>query len=168
MEGERGMERRFEFQAQDRETLDRTLMGTSKIRNIVGYMGDDGILCLGQLKTLFGEPLYVSPNLEDQYAYCILALDKDGKEVYLHVYSGPTGPAIGGKRDAESTAAADELAELITSAKASDYEYEGYYLDGPCVVRTGIRNGVPYSEEAEIPEEDFEKICEKVYGWNGK
>lgn len=63
------MERRFEFQTQDRETLDRTLMGTSKIRNIVGYMGDDGILCLGQLKTLFGEPLYVSPNLEDQYAY---------------------------------------------------------------------------------------------------
>ena len=52
MEGERGMERRFEFQAQDRETLDRTLMGTSKIRNIVGYMGDD---CL----------LYTSPSPRD-------------------------------------------------------------------------------------------------------
>ena len=129
--------------------MSRTMTGTSKIRNILGpeagawaYQGGS-TLCLGQLKTLFGEPLYVKKNLEDQYAYCILAAGEDGKEIYLQVYSGPTGPAIGGEQDADSARAADALAELITSAKAADYDYEGYYMDGPCIVREGVRGGAP-------------------------
>ena len=152
------MERRFEFKAQDKETYDRILIGTSKIRNIVGLLGNDDVLCFGQLKTLFGEPLYITEDMEDQYSYCILAVSKEGKEVYLHVYNGPSGPAIGGKHDSDSLAAADELAELITSAEASDYEYEGVYWDGPCIVRQGVRNGVPYNEEEELTEENYNKL----------
>ncbi len=152
------MERRFEFKAQDKETYDRMLIGTSEIRNIVGLLGNDDVLCLGQLKTLFGEPLYITEDMEDQYSYCILAVSKEGKEVYLDVYSGPSGPAIGGKHDSDSLAAADELAELITSAEASDYEYEGVYWDGPCIVRQGVRNGVPYNEEEELTEENYNKL----------
>lgn len=155
------MERKFEFKVQDKETLDRVLMGTSKIRNIVELSPtywENSVLCLGQLKTLFGEPLYITEDMEDQYAYCILAESKDGKEVYLHVYRGPSGPAIGGKHDSDSSAAADELVELITSAKASDYEYAGVYWDGPSIVRAGVRNGVPYSEEEELTQEKYEKM----------
>lgn len=155
------MERRFEFKAQDKETLDRILIGTSKIRNIVELSPtyqESSVLCLGQLKTLFGEPLYITEDMEDQYAYCILAESKDGKEVYLRVYNGSSGPAIGGKHDPDSIAAAYELVELITSAKASDYEYEGVYWDGPCIVREGVRNGVPYSEEEELTQEKYEKM----------
>lgn len=155
------MERKFEFKAQDMETRKKTLLGTSKIRNIVEpSLENKDVLCLGQLKTLFGEPLYMTEDMEDQYAYCILAISKDGKEVYLHVYNGPSGPAIGGGHDSDSIAAADELTELITSANASDYEYEGVYWDGPCIVREGVRNGVPYSEEEELTEEKYEKIRE--------
>lgn len=158
------MKRNFEFKAQDKETLDKNLIGTSKIRNIVELSptyGLDTALCLGQLKTLFGEPLYITEDMEDQYAYCILAQKEDGKEVYLHVYSGPSGPAIGGKHDSDSSEAADELVELITGARASDYEYEGVYWDGPCIVKTGVRNGVPYSEEEELTQEKYEKMKEK-------
>lgn len=158
------MERKFEFKPQNKETMERTLAGTSNIRNIVGFIWEESILCFGRLKTLFGEPLYVTKNMEDQYAYCILAVDKEGKEIYLQVYSGPSGPAIGGNHDSDSRAAADELAELIANAEASDYEYEGYYLDGPTIVRVGVRNGVPYSEEEELSDEEYKKAREEIYG----
>lgn len=155
----------FKFTAQDMKTMQKTIMGSSKIRNIEGMPGDE-VLRLGQLMTLFGDPLYITKNLEDQYSYCILAKNESGKEFYLNVYSGPSGPAIGGQQNDDSKAAADELAELIAGAKASDYEYEGYYLDGPCVVRMGIRNGEPYCEEEELDEsgEEFRRACEEIYG----
>lgn len=159
------MEKRFEFKAQDRETMDRTSAMTSKIKSLTGYFPpDESILCLGRLKTLFGEPLYVTKDLENQYAYCILATDKDGKEVYLQVYSGPSGPSIGGNHDADSMAAADELVEFVAAAEASDYEYEGYYLDGPCSVKDSVRNGVPYREEKELSDEEFQKAYKELYG----
>ena len=62
--------------------------------------------------------------------------------------------------------AADELAKLIVSAKASDYDYEGYYMDGPSVVREGVRGGEPYMEEEEldVSEDEFARICEEIYG----
>lgn len=162
----------FEFKAQDMETMKKTAMGTSKIRSILGpeagawaYQGGS-TLCLGQLKTLFGEPLYMTKNLEDQYAYCILAAGEDGREIYLQVYSGPSGPSIGGNQDPDSAQAADELAKLIVSAKAADYDYEGYYMDGPSVVREGVRGGEPYMEEEEldVSEDEFARICEEIYG----
>lgn len=157
------MEAKFEFKAQDMATMEKTMPGTSKIRRIAEKFEDD-VLCLGQLKTLFGEPLYITKNLEDQYAYCILAVTESGKEIYLHVYCGPSGPAIGGARDEDSKAAADALAERIHSAKASDYEYEGFYFDGPSVVREGIRNGKPYIQEEEYDAAEFSRICEEAFG----
>lgn len=157
------MEAKFEFKAQDMETMKRTIMGTSQIRRIMEKFEDD-VLCLGQLKTLFGEPLYTTKDLEDQYAYCILAVTESGKEIYLHVYSGPTGPAIGGRQEKDSKEAADALAELIVQAKPSDYEYEGFYFDGPSIVKVGIRNGQPYWQEEEVDESEFSKMCEEAFG----
>lgn len=159
---------KYEFTAQTMETYSHTMNGTSKIRSIVDGFGEDsyyrGILCLGQLKTLFGEPLYVSEDLENQYAYCILAADKTGKKIYLNVYSGPSGPSIGGMAGPDGREAADELACLITGADAMDYDYQGYYMDAPSAVSMGVRNGEPYMEEKEISEEKFEELCQKLYG----
>ncbi len=156
------MEAKFEFKTQDMDTMKKTIMGTSQIRRITEKFEDD-VLCLGQLKTLFGEPLYVTKDLEDQYAYCILAVTESGKEIYLHVYSGPSGPAIGGRQEKDSKEAADALAELIVQAKPSDYEYEGIYCDGPSIVKAGIRNGQPYWQEEEVDESEFSKICEETF-----
>ena len=156
------MESKYKFIAQDMETMNRTMFGTSGIRRSEESFQDD-VLCLGQLKTLFGEPLYITDDLEDQFAYCILALTEEGKEIYLHVYGGSTGPAIGGKQDKDSRDAADALAKMIVQAHPSDYEYEGYYWDGPTVVREGIRNGVPYRQEEELamPIEERKRLYEE-------
>lgn len=158
-----GKESRFQFIAQDMETLNREIVGTSKIRNIAETLEGD-ILCLGQLKTLFGDPLYMTKDLEEQYRYCIMAVDGDGKEIYLDVYSGPSGPAIGGRGDADSKVAADELAKLIVNAEPTDYDYEGFYLDTSSYVKEGVHNGKPYWEESgiKISAEEVRRQLEEV------
>ena len=162
------MGEKYEFKAESMETLKNTMGGTSLIRNMIEGGGIDsyekGILCLGQLKTLFGEPLYITEDLEDQYSYCISATDESGKKIYLHAYSDPSGPAIGGNHDEDSRQAADELAKLITGAEVTDYDYEGYYMDGPCAVKMGVKNGKPYEEERELSEEEFATLCKELYG----
>lgn len=144
------MNTRFHFKAQDMETMKVFLKDSSKIRNIDGKGKHADVLCLGQLMALFGEPLYMTEDLENQYSYCILAEDGNGVKVYLEVYSGPSGPAIGGKETKEGREAADELATLIIGAKAKDYDWKGVYADGPCEIKMGVRNGKPYCEEREL------------------
>ena len=126
---------------------DKTVAGSSRICRIYDGFNKD-VYALGQLKTLFGEPLYITENLENQFSYCIMATDENGKTCYLDVYSASTGPAIGGPASARE--AANALAAYIRGAKASDYDYEGYYLDGPCKVKRGIKNGQPYEESEEL------------------
>ena len=141
----------FEFKAENESKLS---VG-SKICNIIdGFPEDYGeqtALVYGRLRKLFGEPLYESEDLEDQYSYCISAV-RDGKIVYLEAYSGPSGPAIGGEQDKDSMEAASELVRFIQQAEAADYDYKGVYYDGPSEVLMGVKNGVPYSEENEIEE----------------
>ncbi len=60
------------------------------------------------------------------------------------------GPAIGGGQDEVSRAAADELSVLSKNAEPSDYDWEGYDMDGPCTIKMGVRNGKPYYEEREM------------------
>ena len=111
-----------------------------------------------------GPPLYLSKNIEDPFEYCILAENQAGTQVYLNVYSGSSGPSIGGNQDAYSKAAADILAEYITGAPAADYEYEGFYMDESCIVRQGVKDGVPYQEETELEPESPEtwELLQKV------
>ena len=135
----------FEFKA---DSKDKLPMG-SKICNIIdGFpedYSDQTALVYGRLRKLFGEPLYESEDFEDQYSYCINAA-RDRKNIYLEVYSGPSGPAVGGEQDKDSRDAANELIKYIEQAEAADYDYKGVYYDGPCEVRMGVKNGVPYSE----------------------
>lgn len=112
--------------------------------------GNNCALIYGKLKTLFGEPVYETEDNENLYSYCILATSKDGDTVYLDVYEGPSGPAIGGMHDEETLKAAQALTSYIWQAEASDYECTSYYPDTLSAVTMGVRDGIPYYEEKRI------------------
>lgn len=117
------------------------------------------VVFFGQLKTLFGEPLYTTDDVQNQYSYCISATDKNNNTIYFNVYSGATGPAIGGgffqdnpkvtKEDRKKMARL--LISYILQAKPSDYDYEGQY-ENDIIIKEGIRNGKSYHEIEEIEE----------------
>lgn len=160
-----------EFKYQFKTVSDQKKIGGSNIINIIeGFPPDyieQAVLIYGKLKTLFGEPLYEEKDLENQYTYGVVTTTEDGREIFLHAYNGPSGPAIGGQQDAESREAAYQLSELIQQAAPTDYDYVGYYLDGPVRIREGIKNGVPYFEEIpldDLSEEEMDKIFREVRG----
>lgn len=118
-------------------------------------MGSKIPLAFGQLKARFGEPSYLTKNFENMYSYNLCAEAENGEKFYLYAYCGPTGPAIGGNSGDESTEkAARALADYIIEADPVDYEIEAYYLDGPCRLVQGVKDGVPYSTEEEIEFDD--------------
>lgn len=141
------------------------IWGTYKICDIyVTYDTDGSALAYGQMLTLFGEPLYTTANLENQYSYVIYAKKADGYETYLNVYSGPSGPSVGGSDGDEEAAAV--LAAYIRSAAPTDYEYVGYYMDVPCKVVMGVKDGQPYMNEEilDLTEAEFVALYERLYG----
>lgn len=141
------------------------IWGTSKICDIYEiFEYDKQPLAYGQMLTLFGEPLYTTENLENQYSYVIEATDSAGNVLYLNVYSGPSGPSIGGPDGADD--AAKVLVQYIRAAAPADYEYEGYYMDAPCKVKMGVKNGKTYTEEEmlDLTDEEFVELYNKLYG----
>lgn len=122
--------------------------GTSRICGIP----EDSTLIYGKIQGLFGKSRHEPEDVENQYMYCVLMKDENGEEVFLEVYAGPSGPAIGGLRDERSKNAAQRLARLIEETEPVDYAYEGFYWDGPCRISQGIKNGVPYYEEESLDE----------------
>ena len=105
------------------------------------------VIAYGKLKNLFGEPTLETKNLEEQYYYCLSALMESDKKIYVYVYNGGSGPAIGGLQDKDSKIAAQKLTEIIQNADTADYHYEGYYLDTSSKIQMGIKNGNPYFKE---------------------
>lgn len=160
----------YQFQMETNEEKWSALYGTSYICHIIEGFPSDYIeqtaLVYGRLRGLFGEPTYESMNYEDQYAYYITATTEDGKEIFLDVYSGSSGPAIGGQHDEETAEAARQLIQIILQTEPVDYDYVGFYLDGPSKVHQGVKNGVPYAEEEEIdPEdEDYKELIHQMMG----
>ena len=160
-----------EFKYQFKTVDDKEKISGSKIFNIIdGFPSDyseQAVLIYGKLKTLFGEPLYEDKDVENQYTYGLVTITEDGREIFLHAYCGPSGPAIGGQQDEESREAAHQLVEMIQQATPTDYDYVGYYLDGPSRIQEGIKNGVPYHEEVELDdlsEEEMDAIFREVMG----
>lgn len=152
-----------EFKYQFKAVDDLQKISGSNIMNIIdGFPPDyneQTALIYGKLKTLFGDPLYEEEDLENQYTYVVATTTEDGREIFLNTYRGPSGPAIGGQQDEESRKAAYQLSELIQQAPPTDYDYVGYYMDGPSRIREGIKNGVPYFEEEELgafPEDEMD------------
>lgn len=114
------------------------------------------VIAYGRLRALFGEPNYETQNFEDAYSYILFVEPESSEKIYLEVYEGSSGPAIGGLKNAESLQAAETLKKLIEeSEEVADYQYEGYYLDLDSKITMGIKDGVPYYNEEfceEIPD----------------
>ena len=141
---------------------------SSKICNVYDYT--DGLgesLFLGQVKTLFGEPDYMTMDNENMFSCIVKATDEDGNVLYLDIYYGPTGSAIGGADTEESELAAEELKRLIKSAEPTDYEWVSYYMDIPVKVEMGVVNGKPYrhDEVLNLTDEEWIELSEQVYGF---
>ena len=133
--------------------------GGSHIRSIGNILTDPTsmVLTYGRLQYLFGEPCFSSDDFENAYEYFILCTDEEGNTYQLMAYHGPTGPAIGGDAgDPKLAEIAKELEDYINTADYVDYDYEGIYHDYDVTVKFGIRNGVPYMEDTEMDEEDFD------------
>ena len=116
----------------------------------------ESVIAYGRLRALFGEPNYETQNFEDAYSYILFVESESSEKIYLEVYEGSSGPAIGGLNNAESLQAAETLKKLIEeSEEVADYQYEGYYLDLDSKITMGIKDGVPYYNEEfceEIPD----------------
>ena len=116
----------------------------------------ESVIAYGRLRALFGEPNYETHNSEDAYSYILFVEPESSEKIYLEVYEGSSGPAIGGLNNAESLQAAETLKKLIEeSEEVADYQYEGYYQDLDLKISMGIKKGVPYYNEEpceEIPD----------------
>lgn len=154
---------RFQFRALGREEGEQASYpgGASKIRGLCTLNEEEFALTYGRLQTLFGPSAYEGSDMENQYRFDIEARDGQGNIRYLYAYSGPTGPAVGGGQEEPDRLAADQLAELVQSTDPSDYDYTGYYLDGPCKICMGVKGGKAYFEESELTDEDFRNIVER-------
>lgn len=145
----------FEFYKVNSEMLPK---GTSNILNIYGveYIESLGAyacmydntyqsLFIGQCLTLFGSSEYVSENNKDLFSYVVGAKDSKGNVIYLEVYYGASGPAVGGiARDETYNKAAKDLAKIIMDAKASDFEKVSEYKDVGVTIKMGVKDGKAY------------------------
>lgn len=141
---------KYQFKAESSmDKLNR--IDSSHICNIIDdFSLKEQALIYGKLRGLFGEPLYETENTENQYSYCIIAVGEDGSEVILNAYCSSSGPAIGGRQNPASDEAAEQLVQVIQKAKPADYEYNGFYYDGPSKIHMGVKNGIPFAEEEEL------------------
>ncbi len=146
------------------------IIRTSKIMNLISGFPQNYIeqcvLIQGKLLNLFGEPLYESVNIEEQYDYIIAATSKSGETYYLHVYNGPSGPAIGADSSIDGIEpAALALKTKIQAATPSDFSYEGYYPDTMSKISSGISDGKVYYSETPVTDPDeIEEMLNKIYG----
>jgi hypothetical protein len=112
--------------------------------------GEDIAKIRGQLQTLFGDPVYTYPDPEGPYGYVIVMKNEHGVRYNFHVYSGKSGPSIGGNIDIDGIEdAAQELKKYIAKASPSDYEFQGTCSDRYSVIM-GVKDGEPYYTRTEI------------------
>ncbi|MDE5946295.1 MAG: hypothetical protein K2G63_03160 [Oscillospiraceae bacterium] len=114
-------------------------------------------LFFGKVRTVFGEPDYISEDWENMYGYMITAEDcEDNNKLFFEIYHGSCGSSVAMPRskDVDSNAyekAKKQLVELIESAEPVDYEWEGVYEDIPVNIKYIVRNG-KVKVESEFPE----------------
>ena len=85
-------------------------------------------LFVGQVVTMFGDR-NVTTDYEALLSYIVAAENEAGDVIYLEVYFGPSGPAIGGSAGENYDKAAKELEAVIRSIEPIDYECECTYFD---------------------------------------
>lgn len=140
----------YTFQpVKSREKLTKSSNICNFIEDYADYEEQFPLIC-GKIKALFGQPLYETEDLENLFSYCICATSEEMEEVYLDVYCGGTGPAVGGMSDEKSGKAAKALVDYVRQAEPINYAYKAYYFDGPTALEFGIKDGVPYYNETEL------------------
>lgn len=117
----------------------------------------------GKLKTLFGEPNYLSINNEDWFGYFL-----EYKEKYFEVYGRNDIPHISGGSSEEELILAKELAEYILKTTPSDYEWTSYYMDSESKITYKVNNGVASRkiEQLTLNAKEFSELYKKVYNLN--
>lgn len=138
---------------------DKLPEGTHNIRGIYNessYSAKHQSLFIGQLLTLFSDPDYVTDNNEDLLSYVVAAEDTNGNVIYLEVYYGPSGPAIGGLDGKDYELAAKELERIIKATKATDFEIVSIYEDYGVTLKMGVKNGIAYYDTI-FPEGTFDE-----------
>ena len=151
-----------------RKSIDISLInGTSRILGLEFRYGKRMAKIRGQLQTLFGDPFYISPNPEDAYCYVIIMENDQSVRYNLTVYSGKSGPSIGGNTNIEGIEdVAQELKQYIAKAVPSEYEYQGKYPNGDSVIM-GVKDGEPYyslttARRIKRKRETFEEVFTKA------
>lgn len=114
-----------------------------------GYTVDEECLTIGRVITRFGKPDYTNEDMEDLYSCAVSAIGEDGNTVYLEIYYGPSGNAIGGNNAGKK--AAEELREWIQEAEPADYRMECVYEDIGASVVYSVKDGVS-AYETQMPE----------------
>lgn len=148
----------YEF---ERETGDSgDLMGFSNPTSLCGFDGMEEARVYGSLRALFGEPDYEDENIETMYQYRLLVTRDDGEQATLLVYSGPTGASVssGMENQEFKEGAAFALKGLLNETPPADYDYQGYYWDGPTKVECGVQDGTPYYREQALSWEEVEAL----------
>ena len=144
------------------------LTDSSKLYNFIeefsDYWNQFSLIC-GNIKALFDQPIYETKNLENLFSYRILATSEEAEEVYLDIYCAGSGLAVGGISDEKSRKAAKALVDYVRQAKAIDYAYKAYNLDGPTALEFGIKDGTPYYNETELSlsEKEFKELFFNMY-----
>ncbi|WP_320934292.1 hypothetical protein [Hungatella effluvii] len=144
------------------------LTDSSKLYNFIEDFSDYGnqfsLIC-GKIKAQFDQPIYETKNLENLFSYRILATSEEAEEVYLDIYCAGSGLAVGGISDEKSRKAAKALVDYVRQAKAIDYAYKAYNLDGPTALEFGIKDGTPYYNETELSlsEKEFKELFFNMY-----
>lgn len=148
----------YKFRRATEKERDEGHSGSHKIWGITNdtTVEEDYALFWGRAITVFGQPDWTDEDWENMYSYLIVAEEEQGNGIYLEVYHGSSGSAIGGYKGENYKQAAEELAQLILSAEPSDYEWKGCYYDIPVNMKYTVRDGKAYVEY-EYPEdmEDF-------------
>ena len=137
----------YTFERADRQKYD----GECNIMSVSDGSQDAEVRYPGQAIALFGQPDFFTEDYEDIFSMVVAAKSEDGEILYLEIYQGPSGPAIGGKNDDTHKAAAKELAKMLKVAKPADYDWEGDYEDVPVHIKMGIKNGSVYYD-SDMPE----------------
>lgn len=146
------------YKAEMSDYIAQSEIGLSKIRSVYEeyYQTEYHGLFLGQVVTLFGSESVTDDN-ENLISCAVAAEDASGNVIYLEVYYGPSGPAIGGQDGENFEEAAKELEDIIRSTIPVDFECSSVYEDVGVSIRMGTKDGKGFYE-TDFDEMDFEEM----------
>ena len=131
------------------------------------YPGSDSMeataLIEGQLLTVFGQPSWVSENMENSFQYVFKATAEDGQEVIFTVYNVGVIHIGAKEKTALLEEAVNALAWEVSQAKPTDYARTVYYLDTFDRIDIEVKDGKVTIKSSEISEEKADELFDKWY-----